>query len=107
FLSCAAHRIERPLIVFAGTVNGAHDWLIALDQQRGVHSSLEIERASSVVPGSFSQQTPFALESLPQLRLRQRIKQAYHRQRNRALANEIDLELKNVCGIVIKPDDET
>src|SRR6266568_5938191 len=49
FLSCASHRIERPLIVFAGTVNGAHDCLIALDQQRGIHASLEIERAGSIV----------------------------------------------------------
>src|SRR2546425_9772416 len=63
----SAHRIERPLIVFARTVNGAHDCLIALNQYRGIHSGLEVECANGIVSRSFTKQTSFALQAPPQL----------------------------------------
>src|SRR5437016_4672579 len=102
----SSHRIERPLIVFAGTVDGTHDSLIALDQYRGVHSGLEVERADGVVSSRFAQQPSFPLEPLPQLRVGKRVEQSNHRQGNRALANEIDLPLENICRIVVKAENK-
>src|ERR1043166_4976358 len=102
----SSHRVERSLVILTRTINGAHDCLIALNQNLGIHSSSEVEGALGVVSGSFTEQAPFAVESLPELGVRQRVEQAHHRQRYGALANEINLSLENICRIIIEPDDE-
>src|SRR5205807_6450512 len=48
-----------------------------------------------------------AFQSFPELRLGKRVEQSHHREWNRALADEIDLPLKDIKWIVIKADDET
>ena len=55
--SCSAgspDRIESPLVVFARTVNGAHDRLIALDQYCRIHARLEVKSADRIVSRSSS-----------------------------------------------------
>src|SRR5262245_24158616 len=98
--------IERALIVFAGTVDCAHNRFIAFDETRGFHPWDEVQRAIGIVPRALKEQSPFAIEPSPELSVGQRRQQTDHRKRNRALPNKLNLPLKDVIRIVVESDDE-
>src|SRR5262249_1278051 len=105
-LSCSPQGIEHALIVFPGPIDRAHDRLIAANQERGIPPRLEVKSAHRVVPRRLTQQSPFAIQSLPKLCVWQCVKQPNHGHRNGAAANEIYLSFENVVGIIIKADDK-
>src|SRR4051794_39987783 len=104
----APHGIEHAFIIFTRTIDGSHDGLVALYQQRRVHARLKVEGADSIVPRSvLTQQPSFALEPLPELCIGKGIQQPHHGEGNSAAANEIDLAFENVDRIVVKAYNET
>src|ERR1043166_4646374 len=98
--------VERALVVFRGAVDGAQNLLVAFDETRRVHPRDEVQRALGIVPQTFPQQPPLLLQATPELRVGQGRQEADHRQRDGALADEVDLPLEDVFGVVVEADDE-
>src|SRR5256885_5562482 len=87
----ARQTIERSLVKFGGTIDGAQYPPIAFGETGGIHSRDEVERAVSVVTCALCQEPSLALQTSPELRVRKRHQQADHRHRDGALAYEINL----------------
>src|SRR5688500_7975991 len=103
----ALQRIKRATIVLTRFVDRAHDPLITGDESLNIHLGNKVNCGDRIVACRVgAQKTAFFLETLPELRVRQRIQHPDHGHRNRAFANKLDLTFENVFWIVVKPDDE-
>src|SRR5256714_11202745 len=103
----APQAFERALVVLARVVDRPHDRLVALDETGRVHLRHEVQFAVRVLAGAFRYQAALLLQTTPELRVRQRRQQSDHRERNGALAYEVDLPLEDVFRVVVEADDET
>src|SRR6185503_20648302 len=59
-------------VIGARGVNVPHDRLVAFDQNCGIHLRHKVQRQVCIVSGTLSQQSPLALQTPPELRVRER-----------------------------------
>src|ERR1700753_975070 len=72
-----------------------------------IHLRDEVESATRVLARAFGEQASLALQATPELRVRQRRQESYHRERDGTLAYEPYLPLEDVFGVVVEAYDES